>query len=76
MNEWVGAGRRTDWGGSQGMLAIQLVAIYMGRDHMGFWQYSWWLYTWGGDDGIWTRYGGEGGREEGEVRLSEWGGGG
>ena len=66
----MGAGRRTDWGGSQGMLAIQLVAIYMGRDHMGFWQYSWWLYTWGGDDGIWTRDGG--GREEGEVRFSEW----
>ena len=58
----MGAGRRTDWGGSQGMLAIQLVAIYMGRDHMGFWQYSWWLYTWGGDDGIWSRdEGGEGG---------------
>ena len=62
MNEWVGAGRRTDWGGSHGMLAIQLVAIYMGRDHMGFWQSSWWLYTWGGDDGIWSRdEGGEGG---------------
>ena len=37
------------------MLAIQLVAIYMGRDHMGLWQSSWWLYTWGGDDGIWSR---------------------
>ena len=60
MNECVGAGRRTDCGGSQGMLAIQLVAIYMGRDHMGFWQYSWWLYTWGGDDGIWSRDGVEG----------------
>ena len=43
MNEWVGAGRRTDWGVSQGMLAIQLVAIYMGRGHMGFWQSRWWL---------------------------------
>ena len=43
------------------MLAIQLVTIYMGRDHMGVWQYGWWLYTWGGDDGIWTRDGGEGG---------------
>ena len=41
----------------------------MGRDHMGFWQSSWWLYTWGGDDGDGS---GEGGREEGEVRLSEW----
>ena len=56
------------------MLAIQLVTIYMGRDHMGFWQYSWWLYTWGGDDGIWSRD--EGGREEGEVRFSECGVGG
>ncbi len=34
--------------GSHGTLAIQLVAIYMGRDHMGHWQSSWWLYTWGG----------------------------
>ena len=56
------------------MLAIQLVAIYMGRDHMGFWQYSWWLYTWGGDDGYGAGMGWGGGEEEGEVRLSEWGG--
>ena len=34
--------------GSQRMLAIQLAAIYMGRDHRGRWQSSWWLYAWAG----------------------------
>ena len=58
------------------MLAIQLVTIYMGRDHMGVWQYSWWLYTLGGDDGIWTRDEGEGGGEGGGDLVSGVGVGG
>ena len=28
--------------GSHGILAVQLVPIHMGWDHMGFWQSSWW----------------------------------
>ena len=38
--------------GSHGILAVQLVAIHMGWDHMGFWQSSWWLYTGEGSHGI------------------------
>ena len=37
--------------GSLGTLAMQLVAVYMERDHRGLWRSSWRLYTWEGITG-------------------------